>query len=449
MALAGMMGAASVWTPPLLMLTGFSVGVINRNVAECSSLKQMNTATNDSTPEAPWSVGKLSELLGGYIDRLGAVWVEAEITQWGRAGGNIYGKFSDPEADAALSITVWRRAQENIPETITPGDRVIALVKPSWWVKGGTLAMNVLEMRHTGLGEILEKLEKLKATLQAEGLFALERKKPLPFLPGTIGLITGKDSDAEKDVVTNAKLRWPEVDFRIEYAAMQGDRCVPEVMAALSALENDDSVDVIIVARGGGDFVNLLAFSDERLVRHAASINTPLVSAIGHEADRPLLDEVADLRASTPTDAAKRVVPDVAVERANIEQARLRMESRLSAMVEYEFERLADVLSRPVMSDPIVLVDMKSEELLQLVAKGVDMSSLIIERATADIALLSGHLRGLSPQNTLDRGYAIARKTDGSVIARVRDAEPGVKIRITLSDGDLISEVTSTEAKGN
>jgi exodeoxyribonuclease VII large subunit len=409
----------------------------------------MNTSTNDSSPEAPWSVGKLSELLGGYIDRLGAVWVEAEITQWGRAAGNIYGKLSDPEADAAVSITVWRRAQENIPETITPGDRVIALVKPSWWVKGGTLAMNVLQMRHTGLGEILEKLEKLKATLGAEGLFAPELKKPLPFLPRTIGLVTGKDSDAEKDVLTNAKLRWPDVEFRIVHAAMQGDRCVTEVIAALTSLDSDESVDIIVVARGGGDFLNLLPFSDERLVRHAAALSTPLVSAIGHEADRPLLDEVADLRASTPTDAAKRIVPDVAVERAQLDQARARMESRLRSMVDYEFERLAGVISRPVLSEPITLVDMKAEELLQLVAKGVDMASLVIERATADLAQLSGHLRGLSPQNTLDRGYAIARKTDGSVISRIQDATPGIDIRVTLRDGDVISEVKSTEAKGN
>jgi len=409
----------------------------------------MTSQTNDSSPEAPWSVGKLSELLGGYIDRLGAVWVEAEITQWGQAAGNIYGKLSDPDADAVVSITVWRRAQGDIPDTIAPGDRVVALVKPSWWVKGGTLAMNVVQMRHTGLGEILEKLEKLRTALTAEGLFAAELKKRLPFLPGAIGLVTGKDSDAEKDVLTNATLRWPDVSFVVHHAAMQGDRCVPEVMTALTALDENPAVDVIIVARGGGDFQNLLSFSDERLVRHVATLNTPVVSAIGHEADRPLLDDVADLRASTPTDAAKRVVPDVAEERIRLDQARMRLEQSLRALVDFEFEKLTGVISRPVLSDPMTLVDGPSEELVRLVARGLDTTSLTIERATADIAQLSGHLRGLSPQNTLDRGYAILRNAGGHVITRVSEAVAGSPLRVTVSDGDIAATVAGPPAKGN
>lgn len=409
----------------------------------------MTAHTNDSSPEAPWSVGKLSELLGGYIDRLGAVWVEAEVTQWGKAAGNIYGKLSDPEADAVVSITVWRRAQEDIPDTIAPGDRVVALVKPSWWVKGGTLAMNVLQMRHTGLGEILEKLEKLKAALAAEGLFAPDLKKRLPFLPGTIGLVTGKDSDAEKDVLTNATLRWPDVSFKVHHAAMQGERCVSEVMEALRVLDQDPEVDVIIVARGGGDFLNLLPFSDERLVRFVATLETPVVSAIGHEADRPLLDEVADLRASTPTDAAKRVVPDVVEERSRIDQARTRLEQRLRSLVDFEFEKLRGVLSRPVLSEPMTLVDDRSEDILRLVARGVDIASLTIERATADIAQLTGHLRGLSPQNTLDRGYAIVRTTDGHVIQSVADAKTGQALRVRVRDGEIATTVDPTSAEGN
>lgn len=409
----------------------------------------MASHTNDSSPEAPWSVGKLSELLGGYIDRLGAVWVEAEVTQWGQAAGNIYGKLSDPDHDAVVSITVWRKAQGDIPDTIAAGDRVVALVKPSWWVKGGSLAMNVLQMRHTGLGEILEKLEKLKAALSAEGLFAPERKKRLPFLPGAIGLVTGKDSDAEKDVLTNAHLRWPDVSFVVHHAAMQGDRCVPEVIQALTALDQDPTVEVIIVARGGGDFQNLLSFSDERLVRHVAGLNTPVVSAIGHEADRPLLDEVADLRASTPTDAAKRVVPDVAEERSRLDQARMRIEQSLRALVDFEFEKLTGVTSRPVLSDPMTLVDAPAEELLRLIARGIDVTSLTVERATADVAQLSGQLRGLSPQNTLDRGYAIVRNPAGHVITSVADSPAGSALRLTVSDGDIAATVDDSPAKGN
>ena len=401
----------------------------------------MSAATNDSSPEAPWSIQKLSELMGGYIDRLGPVWVEAEITQWGQSAGNIYGKLSDTEADAQVSITIWRRSQERIPEGLHQGDRVIAQIKPSWWVKGGTLSMNVLEMRHTGLGEILEKLEKLKAQLASEGLFDQERKKMLPFLPGVIGLVTGKDSDAEKDVLTNAKLRWPDVEFVVEHAAVQGDKSVSEVMVALQKLEDNPAVEVIIVARGGGDFMNLLPFSDERLVRLVATLTTPVVSAIGHEADRPLLDEVADLRASTPTDAAKRVVPDVEAEKQLLEEARHRLDAKLSALIEAELERLESFRTRPALADPDSLIDRKSEELLQIVARGVDVSSLVIERHQAQLAQLTGSLRGLSPQNTLDRGYAIARNATGQVISRVDQVSSGDALRLRVADGEIDTHV--------
>ena len=379
--------------------------------------------------------------MGGYIDRLGPVWVEAEITQWGQSAGNIYGKLSDTEADAQVSITIWRRSQERIPEGLHQGDRVIAQIKPSWWVKGGTLSMNVLEMRHTGLGEILEKLEKLKAQLSNEGLFDQERKKTLPFLPGVIGLVTGKDSDAEKDVLTNAKLRWPDVEFVVEHAAVQGDKSVSEVMVALQKLEDNPAVEVIIVARGGGDFMNLLPFSDERLVRLVATLTTPVVSAIGHEADRPLLDEVADLRASTPTDAAKRVVPDVEAEKQLLEEARHRLDAKLSALIEAELERLESFRTRPALADPDSLIDRKSEELLQIVARGVDVSSLVIERHQAQLAQLAGSLRGLSPQNTLNRGYAIARNAKGQVISRVGQVSSGDALRLRVADGEINTHV--------
>jgi len=401
----------------------------------------MSHATNDSSPETPWSIQKLSELMGGYIDRLGPVWVEAEITQWGQSAGNIYGKLSDTEADAQVSITIWRRSQERIPDGLHQGDRVIAQIKPSWWVKGGTLSMNVLEMRHTGLGEILEKLEKLKAQLASEGLFDQERKKTLPFLPGVIGLVTGKDSDAEKDVLTNAKLRWPDVEFVVEHAAVQGDKSVSEVMVALQKLEDNPAVEVIIVARGGGDFMNLLPFSDERLVRFVATLTTPVVSAIGHEADRPLLDEVADLRASTPTDASKRVVPDVEAEKQLLEEARHRLDAKLSALIEAELERLESFRTRPALADPDSLIDRKSEELLQIVARGVDVSSLVIERHQAQLAQLTGSLRGLSPQNTLDRGYAIARNATGQVISRVDQVSSGDALRLRVADGEIDTHV--------
>ncbi|MEO7147070.1 MAG: exodeoxyribonuclease VII large subunit, partial [Terrimesophilobacter sp.] len=254
----------------------------------------VDAPTSAPTVDAPWPVGLLADKLKGWIERLGSAWVEGEITQWGQSGGTVYGKLKDLEIDATVSFVIWSSVRSKLPDDLKQGDRVVALVKPNYWVKGGSLSMQVFDMRHVGLGDLLERLERLRQKLKAEGLFEVGRKKPLPFLPNCIGLITGKDSDAEKDVLRNAQLRWPSVRFRVIHATVQGDRAAGEVTAALIELDADPEVDVIVVARGGGDFQNLLVFSDETLVRTAANCSTPVVSAIGHEADRPLLDDVAD-----------------------------------------------------------------------------------------------------------------------------------------------------------
>jgi exodeoxyribonuclease VII large subunit len=389
------------------------------------------------TVDSPWPIGILAAKIKGWIDKLGTVWVEGEITQWGVSGGNVYGKLKDLEADATVSFTIWGSVKAKIPDDLGQGSRVVALVKPNYWVKGGTLTMQVFEMRHVGLGDLLERLERLRQTLKAEGLFDASRKKPLPFLPHCIGLITGRDSDAEKDVLRNAQLRWPAVEFRLAYASVQGDKAVGEVMAALRTLDADPEVDVIIVARGGGDFQNLLVFSDESLVRTAAACQTPIVSAIGHEADRPLLDEVADLRASTPTDAAKRVVPDVAEELARVQQARARIGSRVTALIRTEIDRLEALRTRPVLAKPSWLIDSRAEELSRYVARGSELMALRIDRETARVNELSGHLRALSPQRTLDRGYAIAQLTNGTALRAVADAPPGTPLLLTVADGRL------------
>ena len=402
-----------------------------------SGLTQTRSADTLPTVDAPWPVGILSAKIKGWIDRLGTVWVEGEITQWGVSGGNVYGKLKDLEADATVSFTIWSSVRAKIPDDLKQGDRVVALVKPNYWVKGGTLTMQVFEMRHVGLGDLLERLERLRHTLRVEGLFDADRKKPLPFLPHTIGLITGRDSDAEKDVLRNAQLRWPAVEFRIAYAAVQGDKAVGDVTAALKRLDADPAVDVIIVARGGGDFQNLLVFSDEALVRTAAACVTPIVSAIGHEADRPLLDDVADLRASTPTDAAKRVVPDVAEEIARVQQARSRIGSRVTHLIGVEIDRLEQLRTRPVLANSTWLVDSRAEELSRYVARGSELMTLSIDRASARVSELAGHLRALSPQRTLDRGYAIAQLPDGRALRVASDAPSGTALVLTVADGKL------------
>jgi len=397
-----------------------------------------------ATVESPWPVALLSTKIRGYIERLGTVWVEGEITQWGASGGNVYGKLKDLAEDATVSFTIWSSVRSRLTADFKQGDRVIALVKPSYWVKGGSLTMQVFEMRHVGLGDLLERLEKLRTQLTGEGLFDASRKKALPFLPHCIGLITGKDSDAEKDVIRNAQLRWPAVTFRVAHAIVQGDRAAGEVIAAIQRLDADPDVDVIIVARGGGDFQNLLAFSDEGVVRAAAACNTPLVSAIGHEADRPLLDEVADLRASTPTDAAKRVVPDVSDELSRVQQARARLSTRLTGILSQEIDRIGQLRSRPALVGYDWIIDSRSEDLTRYVARGVELVGRVLERAGVGIVDLRSQLRALSPQGTLDRGYSIVQLPGGAVLRAAEEAPTDTELLITLAHGSLTA--VSTQA---
>ncbi|GAA2236534.1 exodeoxyribonuclease VII large subunit [Herbiconiux moechotypicola] len=400
------------------------------------------------TLENPWPVAELAQKVRGYIERLGTAWVEGEITQWGVSGGNVYGKLKDLAVDATIGFTIWSSVKAKIPADLKQGDRVLALIKPNYWVRGGTLTMQVFDMRHVGLGDLLERLERLRAQLAAEGLFDPARKKPLPFLPTGVGLITGKDSDAEKDVLRNAHLRWPSVSFHVVHTAVQGDRTAREVARAIERLDADPAVDVIIVARGGGDFQNLLGFSDERVLRAAAAASTPIVSAIGHEADRPLLDLVADLRASTPTDAAKRVVPDVTEELARADQARLRIRSRIAHLVTVQSDRVAQIRSRPALADPRWIVSSRSEELTRFVARGDELVTRAVEREGDRVRELAGHLRALSPQRTLDRGYAIVQGADGHIVRAAADARPGSALTVTVAEGAFDAVAGETHRDG-
>jgi exodeoxyribonuclease VII large subunit len=406
------------------------------------------TDTAAPTFDAPWPVGILAAKLKGWIDRLGTVWIEGEITQWGASGGTVYGKLKDVSVDVTVGFTIWSSVRAKLPTDLKQGDRVVALVKPNYWVKGGTLTMQVFEMRHVGLGDLLERLERLRQKLAGEGLFDAARKKPLPFLPGCIGLITGKDSDAEKDVLRNAQLRWPSVEFSVVHAAVQGDRAAAEVTAALRTLDADPRVDVIIVARGGGDFQNLIVFSDETLVRTAAACVTPVVSAIGHEADRPLLDDVADLRASTPTDAAKRVVPDVAEELGRVQQARGRIRLRAARLVATEIDKLEQLRSRPVLATSAWLIDSRAEEIGRYLGRNSELVGHLVEKSRTRVTELRSQLRALSPQRTLDRGYAIAQLPGGAVLRSTRDAPLGTPLLLTVADGTLGATVDSSAMPG-
>ncbi|MFI8593619.1 exodeoxyribonuclease VII large subunit [Microbacterium sp. NPDC078428] len=390
----------------------------------------------ESSPQAPTSVSRLNETIRGFVEKWGSVWVEGEITSWNVRGGNVFGRLKDRGTDATLSFRLWSSTRSRLTEDMAVGDHVVTCIKPDYFVRSGDFSFTVSAMRHVGLGEQLEKLERLRAALRAEGLFDQARKRPLPFLPHVIGLITGERSDAEKDVHRNAELRWPQVRFRTIHAAVQGDRCVPETIGALRRLDADADVDVIIIARGGGDPQTLLGFSDERLLRAVAAASTPVVSAIGHENDHPLLDDVADLRASTPTDAAKRVVPDVSEQRAMVAQLRARLGSRLQQRVAHDIAQLEQLRSRPVLRAPERGLDERAAQVAQAIGRGRAAVDRLMAHADRRSAELRATLRALSPQHTLDRGYAIVQMND-RIVRDPRDAPEGAEGFVRVANGQF------------
>lgn len=396
-----------------------------------------SVAPRDSTADAPTSVARLNGTIRDFIARWNTVWVEGEITSWNQRGGNVFARLKDVRSDAHISIRVWSSVRARIPGDLAVGDHVVAAVKADYFVKGGDFSFIVSAMKHVGLGDQLERLEKLRAQLRQEGLFDAGRKRPLPFLPHCIGLITGEKSDAEKDVHRNAELRWPHVRFRTEHVAVQGDRSVPEVLAALQRLDADPEVDVIIIARGGGDPQTLLGFSDERLIRAVAAASTPVVSAIGHENDHPLLDDVADLRASTPTDAAKRVVPDVGEQRAIVAQLRARATTRLTQRIAHDIAQLEQLRSRPVLRSPDPIIEQRAQDVWLLVSRGRDTVGRGVDAAHRATAELRASLRALSPAATLARGYAIVQQTDGRIVSDAADAPTGTELTVTVEHGAL------------
>ena len=368
----------------------------------------------ENSAEEPIPVRVISEAIGDYISKLGAVWIEGELSEVTVRPGApmVFMRLRDTSVDMSLSIMCHRSVLEAV-QPLPQNARVVMHSKVSWYQKNGSVSMSVKEIRQVGVGELLARLEQLKSQLALEGLFETSRKKPLPFLPKVVGLICGRNSDAEKDVVENAKRRWPSVEFAIREVAVQGAAAVVEVSAALKELDANPDVDVIIITRGGGSFEDLLPFSDEGLIRLVASSTTPIVSAIGHEKDAPLLVLVADWRASTPTDAGKKVVPDVEEELRKISQLQERGARTLTHFIERELSHLKQIISRPIFRDPTVMVSVRRE----------------------DIDSLSAQLRTLSPQGTLDRGYAVVLKADQSIVRDATTVTAGEKLTIRVAKG--------------
>jgi len=397
----------------------------------------------ETSSDSPAPVRAVTEAIKEYLDRLGPIWIEGEIAELNeRSGGMAFLRLRDSSVDMSLSVMCHKSVLASVAP-LPANARVVLYAKGSWYTKNGSYTLSAREIRQVGVGELLARLEALKTLLAAEGLFDSENKVSLPLLPRKIGLICGRNTDAERDVVENAKRRWPAVQFEIREVTVQGAAAVSEVSAALAELEALADVDVIIITRGGGSFEDLLPFSDEGLVRLAAQCSTPIVSAIGHEKDSPLLDLVADFRASTPTDAAKRVVPDINEEIDLIEKLRDRASRFMRNMIELESSKIANLAARPVLRDPAVMISSRLEIITGLRDRSIRSFQGRLAIAQEELQQVTARVRALSPQATLDRGYAVVQIADGSIARDSTALKDGEKLRIRLAQGETSAMVTS------
>ncbi len=369
----------------------------------------------ETSEQSPAPVRVVSNLLHDYINRLSSIWIEGQVAQYRiRPGASVqFLTLRDTDAEFSLKVMVNSALIGAMDPPLVEGQRIIIYGRCDFWAKQGSLQVVAREIRAVGLGELLAQLAALKEKLAAEGLFAPERKKPLPFLPRRIGLITGRQSDAMHDVLKNTKERWPAADFEIREVAVQGVSAVGEVIAALKELDSL-GLDVIVIARGGGSMEDLLPFSNEALVRAASLATTPIVSAIGHEQDTPLLDFVADLRASTPTDAAKRIVPSVIEERKNLADFRARNLRAISNALDMNRLKLNEMRNR----------------MTQRVTH-------LIDTELTSVKHLRSQIRALSPAATLERGYAIIQSEIGQIIRDESQVAVGQEVHIRVSVGEF------------
>lgn len=401
-----------------------------------------------TSPENPWPVRAVATRVAKWIDRLGQVWVEGQLTQIDVRPGSktVFMVLRDPAADMSLTVTCPPDMVRNAPVKLTEGTQVVVCGKPTFYTVRGSFSLRLSEIRAVGIGELLARIERLRQLLAAEGLFDARLKRPVPFLPSRIGLITGRASAAEHDVTSVALSRWSAVQFTVRNTPVQGPHAVAEIVAALQALDADPAVDVIVLARGGGSVEDLLPFSDETLCRAISACRTPVVSAVGHEPDNPLSDLVADLRAATPTDAAKKLVPDAAAEQALILDLRRRSAQALRNWVQREQRGLDQVRSRPVLADPLRMVTVRQDEIaVARTALRRDMKRLV-ESESQRVGHLSAQLATLGPAATLARGYSVVQRVrdDGTVevLRTVTDAPAGASLRVRVSDGAVTATVT-------
>jgi exodeoxyribonuclease VII large subunit len=382
-------------------------------------------------------VRTVTRLVGEWIGRLGKIWVEGQIAELTRRGSTVFMTLRDPVAAVSVRVICTSAVLDATTPPPEVGARVVIWAKPEFNAARGSFALTALQLKAVGIGELLARLERLRTALAAEGLFASERKRRLPFLPRSVGLICGRDSAAERDVLRNAARRWPAVTFRTEQVAVQGPRASEEIIAALQRLDADKAVDVIIIARGGGSVEDLLPFSDEDLVRAVAGCVTPVISAIGHEQDVPLLDLVADVRASTPTDAARRAVPDVAEQLALIGQLRGRARRSLAGRLDREGSWLSAIRSRPALASPVLEIGRRQEQILSLTERGRMAVRTGLDRSADDLTHIRARLLALSPAATLRRGYAIVQQADATVVVSAAQVAEGEQLTVRFASDQL------------
>ena len=399
----------------------------------------MTEPEQGKSPENPWPVRAVATRVAKYIDRLGMVWIEGQLTELKMRQSTVWMVLRDPAADMSLSVSCPRDLVLNAPVPLAEGTQVIMLGRPQFYTRNGSFSLRISEIRAVGVGELLARIERLRKLLDAEGLFDVRLKRPLPFLPNTIGLITGRASAAERDVTSVASQRWPAVRFALRNTIVQGPNAVPQIVEALRDLDGDPEVDVIVLARGGGSVEDLLPFSDETLCRAISKCTTPVVSAVGHEPDNPMCDLVADVRAATPTDAAKRVVPDAVAEQALVSELRHRSARALRSWVHREQHTLSQLRSRPVLAQPLQALVARSEEIHRARSAARRDVTRLVETETSRIGHLSARLATLGPAATLARGYAVVQIASGSmpVLRTTADAPAGTRLRVRVADGAM------------
>ncbi len=389
-------------------------------------------------PDHPFTVQQLSERVANAVKGWGNAWVEGEIIKFqAKAGGHAYPQLRDLATGSTISLVIFNGVLVSSGEEFKDGDRVLVSGNMDYYVARGTLSLKVSSIKKVGLGVLMAEIEARRAKIYAEGLADPSKKKKLPFLPGVIGLITAENSDAEKDVRQNILLRWPEAVIKMANVSVQGAECAPSVIAALKKMDADPEVEVIIITRGGGGFLDLVGFSDEALVRAVAACETPVISAIGHENDRPIIDDVSDLRASTPTDAAKRVVPDVVDERRKIADSLERMKSIIGSFLGHQVTLIQQIRQHPLLKDPHAYLIQRTDDLTRALGELRDDLDYKLDKQSTDLANKKSLLRSLSPQSTLDRGYAVVRDADGKVITDPKMAKTGTLLKLRVAKGDL------------